>query len=272
MSNFIELLKYIFLGIVQGITEILPISSSGHLVLFQHILGLKLPGLGFEMFTNMASLIAMVIYFRKDLWSLFTDNLQFIFKKDRTKKPAFDYALKLLIAVIPIGITGLLFKDYMDEFKSLLAVGIALMVTGMFLLYIYKNRNVSDAKSDITFVDAITIGLFQAIAILPGVSRSGSTIIGGLFRRVSLKALLRFSFLCYIIVSIPTSILAIMDVTQASVEIDLVGYILAFIATLFTTYITANLVMKKLKTSHLLYFGIYVLTVGLIALVSSFIF
>lgn len=270
MSNFIELLKYIFLGIVQGITEILPISSSGHLVLFQHILGLKLPGLGFEMFTNMASLIAMIVYFRKDIWTLIVENLQFIFKKDASKKPSFEYALKLLIAVIPIGITGLLFKDYMDEFKTLFAVGIALMVTGLFLLYIHKNRNVEDAKSDITFKDALTIGLFQAIAILPGVSRSGSTIIGGLFRRVSLTALLRFSFLCYIIVSIPTSILSIIDVTTTKLEIDLVGYLLAFMTTLIVTYVTASLVMKKLKTSHLLYFGIYVITVGFIAFASSF--
>lgn len=270
MTDIILLLKYIFLGIVQGITEILPISSSGHLVLFQHILNLQLPGLGFEMFTNMASLIAMIAYFYKDIWALIRDNFLFIFKKDKEKQAAFFYVLKLLIAVIPIGITGLIFKDHMDGLKTLFAVGIALMVTGVFLLYIYKHRDDQESKDEISFMDALTIGLFQAIAILPGVSRSGSTIIGGLFRKVSLKALLKFSFLSYIIVSIPTSFLAIYDMSSSTIEINVLGYLLAFITTLVVTFVTAHLVMKRLKTSHMLYFGSYVLIVGLIALITSF--
>lgn len=270
MDRIIELLNYIFLGMVQGITEILPISSSGHLVLFQHILGVNLPGLGFEMFTNMASLLAMILFFRKDILTLIKDNLAFIFKKDKTKKSAFEYALKLLIAVIPIGIIGLLFKNELAQFKTLLSVGIALMITGLFLLYIYRFRNETSNDDEISFKDALSIGLFQAIAVFPGVSRSGSTIIGGLFRRVPLKKLLKFSFLCYIIVSIPTSFLAIIEISDTAVEIDLIGYFLAFISTFIFTYFAAKLILKKLQIKHLIYFASYVITVGLIAVVSYF--
>ncbi|MDY0209993.1 MAG: undecaprenyl-diphosphate phosphatase [Acholeplasma sp.] len=272
MERIVELIKYMFLGVVQGITEILPVSSSGHLVLFQHIFDLRLPGLGFEMFTNMASLIALILFFRKDVWALVVGDFLYVFKKDQTQKPFFQYSLKLLIAVIPIGITGLLFKDYMEQYKTLLSVGIALMVTGVLLFTIYKKSVSDNGKEDITYLDALTIGLFQSVAILPGVSRSGSTLIGGLFRKISIKSLLKFSFLCYIIVSIPTSMLSLIDLSNAGESIDIVGYILAFVVTFVVTYATAKLVMQKLKTKHLLYFSIYVGTVGMLALISYLIF
>lgn len=272
MDRIVELIKYLALGVIQGITEILPVSSSGHLVLFQHIFGLKLPGLGFEMFTNMASLIAMIVYFRKDIWALIIGDIKFVFKKDQSHKESFEYTVKLLIAIIPIGIAGLLFKDYMDQFKSLLSVGIALMVTGLLLFSIYKKSISDDGKTEITYQDALAIGLVQSVAILPGVSRSGSTIVGGLFRKISIKSLLKFSFLCYIIISIPTSLLSILDLIDSNESIDYLGYFLAFGITLITTYITATLVMSKVKTKHLLYFSIYVCTVGILALISHFIF
>ncbi len=109
---FIEWIKYILLGIIQGITEILPISSSGHLVLFQYIFDLRQPGLAFEMFTNMASLLAMMVLFYKDIWHLIKQTFNFIFKKDLTAKNDFLYVVKLLIAVIPIGIAGFILKDW----------------------------------------------------------------------------------------------------------------------------------------------------------------
>ncbi len=267
----IDWIKFILLGIIQGITEILPISSSGHLVLFQYIFDLQQPGLAFEMFTNMASLIAMVILFYKDIWRLIVQSFKFVFKRDLSAKNDFLYVVKLMIAVIPIGIFGLLFKDEVEDIKNILFVGFALMFTGLLLLIIYRFRNQSETHDDVTFRDALFIGFTQSIAILPGVSRSGSTIIGGLSQKLSLKSLLKFSFLCYIIVSVPASLLSIIDLSSQAETIDWIGYSLAFIATLITTYIAAYLVMKRLQIKHLLYFGIYCLSVGLIAVITHFI-
>ncbi|MCU0105042.1 hypothetical protein N7603_05170 [Acholeplasma vituli] len=265
---FIDWIKFIILGIVQGITEILPISSSGHLVLFQYLFDLKQPGLAFEMFTNMASLIAMVVLFYKDIWHLIKQTFMFLLKKDQSAKKDFEYVLKLAIAVIPIGILGFILKDWVGSIKSLWFVGLALMLTGTLLLLIYRSRNQTETHDEVTYKDALTIGLTQAVAIFPGVSRSGSTIIGGLTQKLSLKSLLKFSFLCYIIVSIPASLLSIYDLTQVTESIDLIGYGLAFITTLLVTYITGYYVMKRLQIKHLLYFGIYCLTVGLVAVLS----
>ena len=267
---FIDWIKFIILGIVQGITEILPISSSGHLVLFQYLFNLKQPGLAFEMFTNMASLVAMIVLFHKDIWHLIKQTFLFLFKKDQSAKHDFEYVLKLAIAVIPIGILGFILRDWVGSIKSLIFVGAALMLTGMFLLIIYRSRNQSETHDEVSYKDALSIGLTQAIAIFPGVSRSGSTIIGGLTQKLSLKALLKFSFLCYIIVSIPASLLSIYDLSQSTENIDLIGYLLAFITTLVVTYITGYFVMKRLQIKHLLYFGIYCLSVGFIAVLTHF--
>jgi undecaprenyl-diphosphatase len=186
-------------------------------------------------------------------------------------KTDFLYVLKLMVAVIPIGILGLIFKDAVEDIKSLIFVGFALMVTGGLLLLIYRFRNQSETHDEVTFKDALFIGITQSIAILPGISRSGSTIIGGLSQKLSLKSLLKFSFLCYIIVSIPASLLSIIDLSSQTVSIDWVGYGLAFVSTLITTYLAAYFVMKRLQIKHLLYFGIYCLSVGCIAVISHFI-
>ena len=268
---FIDWIKYILLGIIQGITEILPISSSGHLVLFQYIFNLNQPGLAFEMFTNMASLIAMILLFYKDIFHLIKQTFRFLFNKDPLAKSDFLYVVKLLIAVIPIGIFGFILKDWVGSIKSLWFVGLALMLTGTLLLIIYRLRNQSETHDEVTFKDAVFIGLTQTIAIFPGVSRSGSTIIGGLSQKLSLKSLLKFSFLCYIIVSIPASFLSIIDLAEQSESIDIIGYLLAFGATLITTYFVAYFVMKRLQIKHLFYFGIYCLSVGFIAFITYFI-
>lgn len=267
-----EIIKYIILGIVQGITEILPISSSGHLVLFQELFSLYEPGLVFEMFTNMASFLALLILFHKDVLKLVKGFFLYLFSREKEAyKEDFFYVIKLVIAVIPIGIFGLLFKDHMASIKNLLTVGISLMVTGILLLTIYFTRNSIKDHDEITYKDAFVIGLVQSFAIFPGISRSGSTIIGGRSSKVSLQSILKFSFLAYLLISVPTSILGIYDLSQSSHSINVLGYTLAFIATFIFTFVTGYLVMKKLKVEHMVYFGIYCSIVGLLAF-SLFIF
>lgn len=271
MSAFIEIIKYIFLGIVQGITEIFPISSSGHLVFFQTVFQMEEPGLVFEMFTNTASFLALFALFFPDIFRLIKNFFRYIFKKERADyKTDFDYVLKLLVAVIPIGIIGLLFKDEVEKIKNLLTVGFALIITGALLLAIFFNQKGEEDHEDISFKDALFIGLGQAFAVVPGISRSGSTIIGGRFRRVSLKSILRFSFLAYLIISVPTSVLGFVELGSVTETINWVGYSLAFIFAFAATFLTGYLVMKKLKVNHMLYYGLYVLVLGAISLMIYF--
>lgn len=266
-----EIIKYILLGLIQGITEIFPISSSGHLVLFQRLFGLNEPGLVFEMFTNTASFLALFVLFYKDIFRLIQGFFGYLFSKEKQKyQDDFVYVMKLLIAIVPIGIVGFAFKDTMGSIKNLLTVGISLMVTGTLLLTIFFTRHAIVDHDEITFKDALLIGFTQAFAIFPGISRSGSTIIGGRSSRVSLKSILKFSFLAYIIISVPTSILGFYDLSKVTVIINWLGYSLAFVMTFLTTFLTGYLVMKKLKVDHMLYFGIYCFFVGLVSLLTFF--
>jgi undecaprenyl-diphosphatase len=271
MDNFLEILKYIFLGFVQGFSEILPISSSGHLVLAQNLLKIEAPGLVFEMFTNTASFLALFLLLYKDIFRLIKHFFLYIFKRNEEYKDDFYYALKLVVSVIFIGIAGILLKDYLGNIKNLLTVGISLVITGALLLLIYYTRNAIKDHDEITFKDALVIGLFQMFAVVPGISRSGSTIIGGRVSKVSLKSILTFSFLCYIIISIPTAALGFYDLSKISESINWLGYILAFIVTFIVTFITAKLILKKLEVKHLIYFGYYCLVVGLTSSILHFI-
>lgn len=267
MQAFIEIVKYIILGVVQGVTEILPISSSGHLVLAQNLLHIEAPGLIFEIFTNTASFLALLLLFHKDIIRLVKHVFIYIFKRDEKAKADFYYVIKLLIAVIPIGIVGFIFKDQMGQIKNLLTVGISLMITGSLLLVIYYTRNIIKDHEEISYKDALIIGFSQMFAIFPGISRSGSTIIGGRLSKVRLRELLQFSFLCYIIISVPTALLGFYDLYQTTETINYLGYTLAFITTFIVTYITALLVMKKLAVKHMIYFGYYCLIIGLTSVI-----
>lgn len=263
-----EIIKYILLGIVQGITEIFPVSSSGHLVIFQELLSINTPGLVFEMFTNIASFLALFVLFYRDIFKLIKSFFMFIFSKRRDEyREDFLYVIKLLIAVIPIGIFGLIFKDNIGNIKNLLTVGISLIITGSLLLTIFFTRKAIVDHDEITFKDAIMIGFTQAFAVLPGISRSGSTIIGGRVSRVSIKSILKFSFLAYIIISVPTSALGIFDLLESTETINWLGYSLAFITTFVATFLTGLLVMKKIKVEHMIYFGAYCLLIGLTAII-----
>ena len=202
----IEIIKYIFLGLLQGVTEPIPVSSSGHLVMAQEFLGLHTEGLTFEIFVNTASLVAVLILFRKDIIELIVDTLKFI-KGDRTEEVIrnFRFAMYLVVATIPAGVLGLIFNDIIGDTKSVMLVGFMLIVTGIALWFI-KNKRGQKLDKDLTLKDAIIVGLFQAIALIPGISRSGATIVGALGVGMNQKTAFKFSFLLYI----PTSLTAHM--------------------------------------------------------------
>ncbi len=265
----LEIIKYIILGIIQGITEIFPVSSSGHLTLFSHLFNIDLSNLTiFLMITNTGSFLALLLFFRKDIKDLIIGTFKFLFKKEENYKPDFEYVVKLIIAVIPIGIFGLLFKDMLPE--DLLSVGFALIVTSILLFYVYIVRDI-EWKKDISWKNALIIGSFQMFAIFPGISRSGITMSGGLIQKIELKKVLKFSFLSYIMVSVPVMLLGFYEALNASESIHVVGYSLAFVMSFVFSLISVRILYKYVKVKNLIYFAIYCLIVGGISLILHFI-
>ncbi|AUD64161.1 hypothetical protein BK011_00060 [Tenericutes bacterium MZ-XQ] len=265
----IDIIKYIILGIIQGITEIFPVSSSGHLTLFSHLLDIDLTNLTiFLMITNTGSFLALLLFFRKDIKDLIVGTFKFLFKKEENYKQDFEYVVKLIIAVIPIGIFGLLFKDMLPE--DLLSVGFALVVTSGLLFYVYMVRDI-EWKKDISWKNALIIGSFQMFAIFPGISRSGITMSGGLIQKIELKKVLKFSFLSYILVSVPVMLLGFYEALHASESIHVIGYSLAFIMSFIFSLLSVRIFYKYVKVKNLIYFAIYCLIVGGISLVLHFI-
>ena len=247
----LEIIKYIVLGIIQGITEIFPVSSSGHLTIFSHLFNIDLDHLTvFLMITNTGSFLALLIYFRKKISTLITSNFKFIFKREDNFKPDFEYALKLIIAVIPIGIFGLIFKDALKN--DLLTVGFSLLVTSGLLFFVYKTKDIQ-WKNQISYKNALIMGTFQMFAIFPGISRSGITMSGGLIQKIDLKKVLDFSFLSYILVSIPVMILGFYEAADVNESIHILGYSLAFIMSFIFSYLAVKVLYRFVKIKNLLH-------------------
>lgn len=260
----LEIIKYIILGIIQGITEVFPVSSSGHLIIFSNVLGLDLTNLTvFLMITNLGSFIALLFFFRKDITELITKFFVFLFKKEKREdleiKEGFNYSIKLLISVIPVGILGLLLEKHIKS--NMLVVGLALLVTGTLLLLMFLLRN-REFKNEITYQNAFVISIFQAAAIIPGISRSGITTVGGLSQKINIKDVLKFSFLSYIVISVPVSVKGIIDLAGVKESINLLGYILAFIFSFIATFITVKILFKFVKPKNLIWFSVYCFLVG----------
>lgn len=276
MEQFIELIKYIVLGIIQGVTEIFPVSSSGHLVLFSNIfLGgedINTTLTLFLMITNMGSFLALLIYYFKDVKALVVDSLNFVFNKEKRNEiivqENFNYAVKLIIAIVPIGIAGLLIKDYLPT--NLLSIGISLIITSLLLFLVFLLRN-KKFSNDITFKNAGVIGLIQMFAVFPGISRSGITLVGGLSQKIEIKKVMRFSFLCYLLISIPVSGLGLYDAIKNPGTIDIPGFSLAFIFSFIFSLLTIKIMHKYVTVKNLVWFSLYALTAGLVSITLYFI-
>jgi len=262
--NIIELLKYLFLGFVQGFTEPLPISSSGHLVLFQEILNVQIEDLNFEIIVNLGSLLAIVFLFRKDLFRLIKHDVLFLKTKENQYKRDMIYSLLLVLAVIPAGLVGLFLKDVIeDTFKNVFSVGLALLITAL-ALYFVQTKSTENTQEKIGIKDALMIGFFQVFSLLPGISRSGSTMVGGLLRKVKFEEVMRFSFLLYIPISLATMALAVRDIDTSTIFVG--GYIGAFLVSVLTTYVSVLWFFRLVRKGNLKYFAYYCTVVGMIAL------
>lgn len=267
----IKLIKYIILGIIQGVTEPLPISSSGHLFIFKNLIKADLfADLNLEIFLNFASFIAILIIFWKDVVRLVSGFFKYIFDSNNRKKylDEFKYCMMIVIGTIPVGILGVLFKDTIETtLTNIWVVGIAFIVTGICLL-IVRNSNGKKKDNEITIKDAIVIGLMEAIALFPGLSRSGMVLVGCLLCKLNRETSLKYTFMLYFPVSVATMILGVKDVIEVGISTSmlmyyLVGMIFAFIFTYLTYRVLSNIV----KNGKLWKFSIYLFIVGILSII-----
>ncbi len=261
------------LGAIQGLTEFLPISSSGHLVIFQAILGLKEPLLLFDTVVHAGTLTAVVGYFWKDLRQIALDTFHFMLSSNTDNRkhmpPGVLMALWILVGSIPTAVIGLLFKGPLEKmFTSLPAVGLALLFTALLLLISKFIPPQYTRRSQVGWLPALIIGIAQGLAIIPGLSRSGATIVGGLLCGINRELAGRFSFL----LSIPAIVGALMleviasDMQDMPVELLLAGYAISFLV----GFLSLKVLMFMVKRGSLFWFAPYCFGLGLIALWTSF--
>lgn len=253
----------IILGLVQGLTEFLPVSSSGHLVIFRELLGVEASeDLVFEVTVHAATVLSTLIVFRKPVWNLLKGLFKFQYN-DET-----DYILKICVSMIPVFIVGMFFKDYVEGlFGSLTGVGVALLVTAVLLLLsdmvsrIFAGRiafpKTSEYRNGISWWQALVVGIGQAFAVAPGLSRSGTTISTGLICGVKREVMAQFSFLMVLVPILGESFLDIVGGEMASSSIGSVPLALGFISAFLSGLFACKVMIALVKKARLGWFALY---------------
>ena len=259
-------LQSIILGIVQGLTEFLPVSSSGHLMLASEILGTDLSAaddLTFSLTLHAATVLSTIVILWREVARLFKGVFSRTFNEEQS------YVLKIVISMIPVGIVGLLFKDYLEAtFSSVLVVGVMLLVTAVLLTFAYKAK--PRQKDTISYRDAFIIGVAQACATMPGLSRSGSTIATGLLLGNKKESVAQFSFL---MVLPPILGNALLDIIKGEFGggVELVPLMAGFVAAFVTGCLACKFMIEMVKRGKLIWFAAYCAVVGAVAVVTYFI-
>ena len=251
------------LGLVQGLTEFLPVSSSGHLVIFRELLGAEAPqDLVFEVTVHVATVLATIVVFRKQIIDLLQGLLKFKYNKQT------DFILKLVVSMIPVAIVGVFFKDKVEAlFSSLTVVGCALLVTALLLFLSDKAKKKGDG--DITFGQALIMGLGQAVAVVPGLSRSGTTISAGLLSGASRNKVAEFSFLMVLVPILGEAFLDVVSGDAAASSIGTLPLAIGFIAAFVSGLFACKAMIALVKKAGLKWFALYCAIVGAIVIICS---
>lgn len=262
------LLQYLILGIIQGFTEPLPISSSGHLRIFKSIFNSEvLSDMNFEIMVNFGSLIAILVLYRKEIGSIIKNFFCYLKTKNKKYEVNYKYAWLIVVGTIPAALLGLFVKDFIEEYFTTKLVGAMLIITSI-LLFMIKDIKGNKEKKDMTVLDALKIGLFQVVALLPGISRSGSTVVGGMKSNLTRETALNFSFMLYIPISIASMFLGVSDlISSGNLNELLIPYTVSMIAAGIVTYFAAKLFIDIMKKGKLIYFSIYCFIVGLVTFI-----
>ncbi|MDR3252203.1 MAG: undecaprenyl-diphosphate phosphatase [Tannerella sp.] len=262
-------IEALVLGLVQGLTEFLPVSSSGHLTILGTLFGMNgEENLAFAVLLHVATVLSTIVVLWKEIAGLFGGLLAFRWNDD-TRLVA-----KILLSIIPVGIVGLLFKDTVEEMfgSGLALVGCMLLLTAALLAISYYAR--PRPKENISFRDAFIIGIAQAIAVMPGLSRSGSTIATGIMLGNKKETVAKFSFLIVIIPVLGEALLDVFKVLKADGDMSfgafpagamIVGFVTAFVA----GCLACKWMIEIVKRGKLIYFAYYCVAAGLLAIFLS---
>ena len=267
----------LILGIVQGLTEFLPVSSSGHLMIFKELLGVDAEGfLDFTVTVHFATVLSTVIVFWSAIWSLLKGIFKFRYN-DET-----DYVAKLIVSMVPVAVVGLFFKDSVEALfgESLFVVAISLIITAL-LLFLSDNAgrfsgrrkpsvgaDVPERRNGISFLQAFVVGLGQACAVAPGLSRSGTTIATGLLCGVKRDVMAQFSFLMVLVPILGEQLLSVIDAVGegAGLVLPVTDLLLGFIGAFVAGLVSCKAMVAIVRKARLTYFALYCLVVALMLL------
>lgn len=271
-----NLFQSILLGIIQGLTEFIPVSSSAHLALVPYFLGWHLqPDLAFvfDVLVQFATLGAVIVYYAKDLWKIILSFFKVLQTRNFENNPEFNLLLALVIGTLPIVVLGIPIKKFVSEaFNSPMFVALALLITAMLL---YSAETIFAARTHheaVTLWDAFIIGIFQVFAAFPGISRSGATISGGMFRNLDRSTATRFAFLLSIPALAGAGLISLLDLLKMpdwiqTLSTILPGFFVAFVVGL----ISIHWLIRYLRNHSLKIFSVYCILLSLITLGRLFI-
>lgn len=263
-----ETLEAIILGAVQGLTEFLPVSSSGHLQLAKELMGVELEeNLTFDVTLHAATVLSTIVVLWSEVWWL----IRGVFSRGMNDEKR--YFVKLVISMIPIGIVGMLFMEQIDTLLAadyiMVVVGAMLLLTSVLLSFAYYAR--PREKESISYRDAFIIGLSQAVASMPGLSRSGTTIATGLLLGNKKSAVATFSFLMVLAPIIGQTLLDLMDGGLSATSIGTVPLIAGFVTAFVVGCLACRFMINIVKRGKLVWFALYCAIVGIVAIVSYFV-
>ncbi len=246
----VTLIQAIILSIVQSITEWLPISSSGHLALAEHLFGIR--DFSFMIYLHFASILAVIYVFWGDLMKL----------ADLKDKANLRYLGYLLLGMIPIGIIGLLFRDYVNMiFIDIRSLGMLFIASGLIVL---SSKISKVTKEKLSHKEALFVGFMQMFAVLPGISRSGTTISSGLLSGIKREEAVRFSFLMAVPLILGASLLELDNLAASNIDFNILA--VSFIITFLTSIAAIKVLLKIVREKHFYLFGVYNLILGLLIL------
>ena len=262
-----SVIESILLGLLQGLTEFLPVSSSGHLVLAQDFMGIESPGVTFEIVVHAATVMSTIVVFRKEIWSLIQGLFKFSYNSETI------YLLKIGLSMIPILVIGFLFKDDIEALfgSGRIIVGAFLIVTALLLIL---SQMMKSQERPIKYKDALIIGLAQACAVVPGLSRSGTTIATGLMLGLKKDEVAKFSFLMVLIPILGEAFLQVVsgELSTASVGIGAIPLMCGFLAAFLSGLFACKVMIALVKRAKLTGFALYCAVAGLISILSVVIF
>ncbi len=251
----------LILGIIQGLTEFLPVSSSGHLEIGKVLLGVTLKEeVTFTIVVHGATVCSTIVVFYRELGDIFKGLFRFQWN------PPTIYATKLVLSCIPVAIVALFFEKQVEQLFSgdILLVGFMLLVTALLLAITFYTK---PGEKEISFIGALLIGIAQAIAVIPGISRSGATIATGLYLGNKRENVARFSFLMVLLPIIGKNLLDVFSGSLGKDQIGALPLVIGFLAAFFTGWIACRLMIEVVKKSKLIYFALYCFVIGTVAII-----